>query len=144
MKVKDFAPDQSCNHILNFIYLLIDIHLGVNQKLFFYGNSDVIKIVDIKKDFGNEKSLEISPTPEQILTYEIGAPCKLHGFFENGYSRNDTYIMCSIECEDNQLDFTRLYVWERDNLFTSGNLEFFQYREVVPRDLRGDKVVKFV
>ena len=49
--------------ILNFIYLLIDIHLGVNQKLFFYANSDTIKIVDIKKDFGAANELEVTPSP---------------------------------------------------------------------------------
>ncbi len=61
----------------------------MNQDLLYYGNRDFIKIVDIKKEFGSDKSVTIDPKPDEICTYEIKAPCKLHGFFENGYSRND-------------------------------------------------------
>ena len=50
--------------------------------------------------------------------------------------------MCSIETEDNQIDTTRLYFWNRD--LQSPDIEFFQYREVVTRsDVKGDPIVKF-
>jgi hypothetical protein len=99
------------------------VHLGVSQGLLHYGNSSTIKIVDIKKDFNGAKQLLLNPKPEEILTFEIKGPCKLHGFFENSYSRNDQYIMCMIETSDNQIDFSRLYFWSRN--FAMADLEFY-------------------
>ena len=64
----------------------------------------------------------------------------MHGFFENSFSRNDNYIMCMIETADNQIDFSRLYFWSRD--LAKADLEFYQYREVVRRQMSGDPVVK--
>jgi hypothetical protein len=37
----------------------------------------------------------------KILSYDINAPNRLIGFFENDFSRNDVYIMCAIEIDDN-------------------------------------------
>ncbi len=50
--------------------------------------------------------------------------------------------MCMVETDDNQIDFTRLYFWSRD--IKNSDLEFYQYREIVPRDIKGDPVIKFV
>jgi hypothetical protein len=66
-------------------------------------------VIDIRVD-----KTVIEPAADQILTYEINKECKLHGFFENGFSRYDTYILCLIETTDNQIDFNRLYKWERN------------------------------
>ena len=65
----------------------------------------------------------------------------MHGFFENSFSKTDQYILCTIELEDNQIDFTRLYFWSRD--IKEPDLQFYQYREVVPRETRNDPIVKF-
>lgn len=73
----------------------------------------------------------IIPKEEEILTYEIKAPCKLHGFFENSNSRDALYIMCMIETSDNQIDYSKL-VFKSRNIQTA-DLEFVQYREVVRR-----------
>lgn len=78
----------------------------------------------------------------QIVTYQIEKPNKLHGFFENGFSKSDQYILCLIETDDHQIDFARLYYWSRD--ISKPDLAFYQYREVVPRDLRGDPIKKIV
>jgi len=90
------------------------VHLGVNQKLLFEANENVIKIVDINVDLKDGETKEISYTPDKIQTYVINQPNRLLGFFENGFSRNDSYILCAIEVEDNQIDFTRMYIWERN------------------------------
>ena len=36
-----------------------------------------------------------------IVNYDVPAPNRLHGFFENGFSKIDQYIMCMIETDDN-------------------------------------------
>lgn len=50
--------------------------------------------------------------------------------------------MTAIEIDDNQIDFTRLYFWERDT-FNTDQIAFYQYREVVPRKFLGDPIIKF-
>lgn len=116
--------------------------MGVSQELFFYGNEKTIKIVDIKPLMPEMRAEKESVVEEKdIYVYEINSPNRLLGFFENGFSKNDTYIMCAIETDDNQIDFTRLYKWERS--IEIKDVEFFQYREVVTRDLHGDPITKF-
>lgn len=41
-----------------------DIYLGISQDVLHYGNSNTIKLVDIKVDFGDKKEVCIEPTPE--------------------------------------------------------------------------------
>ena len=60
----------------------------------------------------------------QVYTHTLNEPNKLWGLFENGFSRNDTYILCAIEIDDNQLDFTRLYIWDR-NTVNEENIGFY-------------------
>lgn len=57
--------------------------------------------MDIKVDFGGKEFVTLDPKPEQIGTYEIKSGCVLHGFFEQGFSRHDQYIMCIVETLDN-------------------------------------------
>ena len=57
--------------------------------------------MDIKVEFGNERVVTIEPKSDQICSLEIEGSCKLHGFFENKFSVDDTYIMCLIETLDN-------------------------------------------
>jgi hypothetical protein len=77
-------------------------------------NSHNIKIVDIKVEVGAGQTKTIEIAKEQIVDYKIDKPNTLHGIFENGFSRTDQYIMCAVETEDNQFDFVRLYIWNRD------------------------------
>eukprot|EP00347_Sterkiella_histriomuscorum_P010355 403376619 len=129
MKIKDFAPNDTYNY------------LGINNECFYYGNPSNIKIIDIKKGINDEQVMEFEVPEAAIINYDIPAPNRLHGFFENGFSKIDQYIMCMIETDDNQFDFNRLYFWDRD--FNNPSLEFYQYREVVPRELRKDPIKKF-
>lgn len=57
--------------------------------MLYYANAKVIKFIDIKVDFAGKEFVSIEPKPEQIGTYEIKSGCVMHGFFEQGYSRND-------------------------------------------------------
>lgn len=101
-----------------------------------------MKVADLRtapiKD-GETISVEINET--RILNWDIPAPNKLHGFFENSFSINDEYIMCMIETEDNQMDFNRLYFWDRN--FDAPSFAHYQYREVVLREVRGDPIRSF-
>lgn len=97
--------------------------MGINQGLLYYANDKTIKFVDIELNFGDKSFIELDPKPDQIATYEIKSGCKLHGFFENGFSKDDQYIMCMIETFDNQIDFSRLYNWSRD--ISAPNIEFY-------------------
>jgi hypothetical protein len=49
--------------------------------------------------------------------------------------------MCLVETEDNQFDFARLYFWSRE--IEKADFEFYQYTEIVHRDVRLDPIVKF-
>ncbi|CDW75557.1 wd-40 repeat protein [Stylonychia lemnae] len=129
IKVKNFVTDPSFTYI------------GISQQLLHLANQRTIKIVDVQRDFGSEKEIKIEPKSDQIVTFEITGGCKLHGFFENRFSCDDTYIMCYIETLDNQIDYSRLYNWERSNIVNPA-VEFYQYREVVKRDLSGDPIQK--
>ena len=67
---------------------------------------------------------EFSISNDDILTFNItGKGSRLIHLFENSFSKADQYIMCAIETEDCQIDFTRLYFWSRD--ISKGDLEFF-------------------
>jgi hypothetical protein len=46
--------------------------------------------------------------------------------------------MCVIETDDNQIDYARLYNWNRGVKDAEHN--FYQFREVVPRDIRNDPI----
>jgi hypothetical protein len=116
--------------------------MGINQELFFIANANNIKIVNIKVALNDGEVKTIDFKEEEIVSYPINAPNKLLGLFENGFSKADTYILCSIEVDDNQIDTTRLYIWDRDNI-VSGGMGFYQYREIVPRIFSGDPIVKF-
>src|SRR5947199_290043 len=76
----------------------------------------------------------------RILDF-VNHPCKLHGFFENKFAAEQQYIICLVETEDNQFDFARLYFWSGDVL--KKDINFYQYTEVVPRDIKMDPIVKF-
>lgn len=85
--------------------------------------------------------MEIEIPESKLINYDIQAPNRLHGFFENGFSKADQYIMCLIETDDNQFDYNRLYFWDRN--FEKPSFEFYQYREVVPRETRNDPIKSF-
>lgn len=57
--------------------------------------------MDIKIDVPNGGMKEVVFEPTNVLTYNIDLPCTLLGFFENGFSKNDNYIMCLIQTDDN-------------------------------------------
>lgn len=80
---------------------LTDKHSLINSDLLYYGNDRSIKIVNIKIAIEDGETKELVIKPEDVLEYTINAPCKLHGFFENGFSRIDKYILCVVETEDN-------------------------------------------
>ena len=65
------------------------------------------------------------------MNIPITGPCRLLKLFETTYARNESYLMCSVETDDNQIDTVRLYFWSLD--FSKADLEFYQYREVVRR-----------
>lgn len=98
--------------------------------------------MDLRVDMELGESKEVTIAKDQILTYNIDGNCKLLGFFENGFSRHDQYIMCILETKDNQIDFSRMYFWNRD-LSEKNDIAFYQYREVVNRDTRNDRIKKF-
>lgn len=87
--------------------------MGVCNACFYIGNSNTIKIIDIHYVLEDGKETALNPTDDQILTYKIGDQCKLHGFFENKFAKEQNYLICLIETEDNQIDFARLYFWSR-------------------------------
>jgi hypothetical protein len=88
--------------------------MGVNNEVFYYATDNNIKIFDIKKGINNGQVLEIEVGEASIINYDIPQPNRLHGFIENGFSKIDQYILCVVETEDNQIDFARLYFWDRD------------------------------
>ncbi|CDW84531.1 wd-40 repeat protein [Stylonychia lemnae] len=110
LKIKDFAPNDTYRY------------LGVNNEVFYYGSDNNIKMIDIKKNIGNGQIMEIEIGEPGIVNYDIPYPNRLLQFLENGYSKDDQYMLCAIETEDNQFDFTR---------------------EVVPRELRQDPIKTF-
>ncbi len=67
----------------------IDQFSVVNQDILYYANSTVIKMVKIKIDISDGETKELTFKDEEVLTYKINAPCKLHGIFETGFSKND-------------------------------------------------------
>lgn len=129
-RVKDFVKDD-----LSFRFL------GVCNCCFYIANNNTIKVIDINYVLEEGGVTTLDPTPEQILTYQIGEQCKLHGFFENKFAKEQLYIICLVETEDNQIDFARLYFWSR--VIATGDLGFLQYTEVVHRDVKMDPIVKY-
>lgn len=69
--------------------------------MFYYGSDNNIKIADIKLDLKDGQELEMEVAESHIINYDIPLPNRLHGFFENGFSKIDQYIMCIVETEDN-------------------------------------------
>ena len=122
------------------------------RDLLLYSNSNNIKFIDIKKDDlaeGDSVDIDVTQQPSAVLTYKIGDQCKLHAFYSNAAcsvipadkSEKGFYIICMVETEDNQIDFTRLYFWNRN--FAANNIQFYQYTTVTYRDVKLDPIKKF-
>ena len=71
---------------------LIDKFLGISDQLLHVSNGTHIKIVDVKIDLKPGETRELEVEKDKILDYAINKSCRLLGFFENEFSRKDTYI----------------------------------------------------
>lgn len=76
------------------------MHLGINNECLYYASASNVKIADINSNIKEGQTLEIEIDESRITSYDIAAPNKLHGFFENAESKNEQYIMCLIETDD--------------------------------------------
>jgi hypothetical protein len=89
----------------------------MSQGILYYANEKIISLIDTRAVL--EKSVssqtqEFIPKRKEILNLPIKGPCKLLKLFETTFSRNENYLMCSVETDDNQIDTVRLYFWSLD------------------------------
>ena len=91
--------------------------------MLYYASYTEIKIIDIRMALEHGKETEFTPAKNQMTSYTINSPCRLICIFETLSSKTDCYLMCSIETDDNQIDTTRLYFWNRDLI--NPDIEFF-------------------
>ena len=107
----------------------------------YAANSNQIRMVKvplIEKDVYQE-NLDASKT--LIRTFDVKEPCRILGMLQNKTTYDKGAVMLEVETEDNQIDFTKLYI--KDKNFEKGEIYCIQFTEVVSRDVRLDPIVKW-
>ena len=118
----------------------LDKHLAILNKQFYIANDNTIKIIQLEGEPTKEEPIYLEKEEDQIRTYHIKQPSKIHGFIENKHSYAGKYLITLVETEDNQIDFARLNLKNQDVL--KGEIYFLQYGEVAARSVRFDPIQK--
>ena len=68
----------------------------------------------------NKEVKEHEMDVENKAVIDIAKPCKVHGVVENKHAYGGEYMIFMVETEDNQIDFTRLYIRNKEKLSEGG------------------------